>query len=97
MFVSEYFLIFIRYIFQLNWNLSRRIGREWHQSGSWAVPPRLMGCNKERGSEDGAGRRRGRGRSGGAGGGEKWIAGRRMKCNSESMGVKNTLQRAWLE
>lgn len=97
MFVSEYFLIFIRYIFQLNWNLSRRIGREWHHSGSWAVPPRLMGCNKERGSEDGEGRGRRRGRSGGAGGGEKWIAGRRMKCNSESMGVKNTLRRMWLE
>lgn len=47
MFVSEYFLIFIRYIFQLNWNLSRRIGREWHHSSSWAVSPRLMGCNKE--------------------------------------------------
>lgn len=59
MFVSEYFLIFIRYIFQLNWNLSRRIGREWHHSGSWAVPPRLMGCNKERGSEDGEGERGG--------------------------------------
>lgn len=53
MFVSEYFLIFIRYIFQLNWNLSRRIGREWHHSGSWAVPPRLMGCNKERGGGGG--------------------------------------------
>lgn len=45
--MSEYFLIFIRYIFQLNWNLSGRIGREWHHSSSWAVPPRLMGCNKE--------------------------------------------------
>lgn len=53
MFVSEYFLIFIRYIFQLNWNLSRHIGPEWHHSGSWAAPPRLMGCNKDRGSEDG--------------------------------------------
>lgn len=48
MFVSEYFLIFIRYIFQLNWNLSGRIGREWHHSSSWAVSPRLMRCNKKR-------------------------------------------------
>lgn len=48
MFVSEYFLIFIRYIFQLNWNLSGRIGCEWHHSSSWAVSPRLMRCNKKR-------------------------------------------------
>jgi len=48
MFVSEYFLIFIRYIFQLNWNLSGCIGCEWHHSGSWAVSPLLMGCNKKR-------------------------------------------------
>lgn len=48
MFVSEYFLIFIRYIFRLNWNLSGRIGHEWHHSSSWAVPPRLMRCNKEK-------------------------------------------------
>lgn len=54
MFVSDYFLIFIRYIFQLNWNLSGHIGREWHHSSSWTVFPWLMGCNKmRRGGEGG--------------------------------------------
>lgn len=48
MFVSEYFLIFISYIFQLNWNLSGHIGREWHHSSSCAVSPWLMRCNKKR-------------------------------------------------
>lgn len=78
MFVSEYFLIFIRYIFQLNWNLSRRIGREWHHSGSWAVPPRLMGCNKER-----AGARTGEG------GGVAWgREGERREERSGSQGAE---------
>ena len=92
MFVSEYFLIFIRYIFQLNWNLSGCIGREWHHSSSWAVSPRLMRCNKKREREKGD-RERERERESEGG---KWIAGHRMKCNSESMGVKNTLPQAWL-
>lgn len=92
MFVSEYFLIFIRYTFQLNWNLSGRIGREWHHSSSWAVSPQLMRCNKRREKEREKGKRGREERERG-----KWIAGRRMKCNSESMGVKNTLLQAWLE
>lgn len=57
MFVSEYFLIFIRYTFQLNWNLSGRIGREWHHSSSWAVSPQLMRCNKRREKEREKGKR----------------------------------------
>lgn len=62
MFVSEYFLIFIRYIFQLNWNLSRHIGREWHHRSSWAVSPRLMRCNKRRvGEREGENEREGSG------------------------------------
>lgn len=76
MFVSEYFLIFIRYIFLLNWKLSGHIGHEWHHSGNWAVPQSWWDAIK---------RERERGMR---------TAERRMKCNSEAIGVRNTLLRA---
>ena len=46
MFVSSQCLIFRRYIFRLNWNLSGRIGGEWHQGSSWIVSLWLTRCNK---------------------------------------------------